>query len=73
MTAHALRNKIGSADFFRTMRTWVRTSDGNGTTDDLKVLAERVSGQQLDRFFDVWLFRTSRPQPIVDNGFPRDF
>jgi aminopeptidase N len=73
MAAHALRNKIGSADFFRTMRTWVRTSDGNGTTAELQALAEKVSGRRLDGFFDVWLFRTSRPRPTVSNGFPRDF
>jgi aminopeptidase N len=73
MTAHALRHKIGSADFFRTMRTWVRTSDGTATTRELVALAERVSGRQLDGFFDVWLFNKRRPRPTVNNGFPRGF
>jgi aminopeptidase N len=73
MTAHALRHKIGSDSFFRLMRTWVRTTDGDGTTGEFIRLAEVVSGQQLDRFFRVWLFQQSRPRPTVVNGFPRGF
>jgi aminopeptidase N len=71
MTAHALRHRIGSASFFRLMRTWART--GDGTTGEFTRLAEVVSGQQLDRFFRVWLFQRSRPRPTVANGFPRGF
>jgi aminopeptidase N len=73
MTAHALRQRIGSARFFALMRSWVRTNDGTGTTGEFIALAERVSGEQLDRFFDVWLFTRARPRPTVANGFPRDF
>lgn len=72
MTAHALHRKIGSATFFRLMRAWVRT-EGTGSTTGFIALAERVSGQRLDRFFDVWLFTKARPRPTVANGFPRDF
>jgi aminopeptidase N len=73
MTAHALRNRIGSARFFTLMRAWVRANDGDGTTGELIAMAERISGQQLDGFFDAWLFTKARPRPTVANGFPRDF
>jgi aminopeptidase N len=33
------------------------------TTQDFIALAERVSGQQLDQFFQVWLFEEGRPEP----------
>jgi aminopeptidase N len=73
MTAYALRNRIGSVRFRTLMRTWLHANDGNGSTDELIARAERVSGQQLDRFFDTWLFTRARPKPTVANGFPRDF
>jgi aminopeptidase N len=73
MTAHALRNRIGSVKFFTLMRAWVRANDGYGSTGEFIAMAERVSGQQLDRFFDTWLFTRARPRPTVANGFPRRF
>ena len=73
MTAHALRNRIGSVRFFTLMRAWAQANDGNGTTGEFIALAERISGQQLDRFFDTWLFTEARPKPTVANGFPKRF
>ena len=63
MTLHQLRLTIGDDDFFRLIRRWVRSYEGgNVTTDDFIALAERVSGQQLDDLFDVWLFTPSKPE-----------
>ena len=31
------------------------------TTDEFIALAEKVSGEQLDELFEVWLFGTNRP------------
>ena len=31
------------------------------TTADFIALAERESGQQLDAFFDVWLYQPGKP------------
>ena len=31
------------------------------TTEEFIATAERVSGRQLDQFFDVWLFQEGRP------------
>ncbi len=63
MTVHALRNEVGDDAFFEILQRW--TSDfagGNATTDDFIALAEEVSGQELDDFFDTWLFTGSRPE-----------
>ncbi len=62
MTLQALRERIGSADFFTVVRRWARQHrQGNATTHELKALAERVSGQQLDTLFRVWLYRRGKP------------
>jgi aminopeptidase N len=59
---HALRVEIGDADFFALARQWVRRyDDSSATTEDFEALAERVSGQDLDEFFKVWLHTGSKP------------
>ncbi len=69
MTAQALRNRVGSGVFFRIVRTWLRTHrDGTGTTKQFKALAERLSGEQLDGFFDAWLFTGAKPADTPANG-----
>ena len=62
MTLQALREKIGDADFMRIMRAWYRENRyGNVTTAHLIELSERISGQQLDDFFRVWLYEQVKP------------
>ena len=34
---------------------------GNVTTPEFIALAEKVSGQGLDEFFDVWLYQPEKP------------
>jgi aminopeptidase N len=61
-TLHALRQRIGDRAFFRTARSWVRIyDDATSTTERFQALAERVSGQQLDTFFDAWVYSAERP------------
>ena len=61
-TLHALRQKIGDADFFALLRRWAtQNADGTVTTADFVALAERVSGRQLDGFFDTWLYTPEKP------------
>jgi aminopeptidase N len=63
MTLQALREKVGDDVFFPLLRTWYRENRySNVTTQDFIATAERVSGQQLDHFFDVWLFQEGRPE-----------
>jgi hypothetical protein len=62
LTLHALRLEIGDDEFFRLIRRWVQTqAGGTVTTAEFIALAERVSGQQLDEFFDVWLYTPAKP------------
>ena len=62
MTLQALREKIGNDDFFEILRIW--TADhryGNATTEQFIALAEKVSRQDLDAFFDTWLYQPVKP------------
>src|SRR5918993_3686369 len=62
MAVHALRLEVGDRDFFRILRAWTtRKAGGHGTIPQFIRLAERVSGEQLDDLFRVWLFTGSKP------------
>ena len=61
-TLHALRVKIGDDAFFELAQTWVeRFGGGTASTQDFTDLAEEVSGQDLDEFFEVWLYTPEQP------------
>ena len=63
MTLQALRAKVGDATFFQILRDWyAEHQHSNVTTEQFIATAERDSGQQLDHFFDVWLFQEGRPE-----------
>ena len=60
LTLHALRLQIGDEAFFDILREWnERYFHGHATTDDFIALAEEISGDELEQFFDVWLFNAS--------------
>jgi aminopeptidase N len=62
MTLQALSDKIGAATMERLLKTWTAEHrHGNATTAQFTALAERVSGQDLDHFFDVWLYTPGKP------------
>ena len=62
MTLQALREKIGDEEFFAILRTWVAEHrHGNATTAQFTALAEQISGEDLDHFFDVWIYQTGKP------------
>jgi aminopeptidase N len=63
LTLQALREKIGDAKFFAILREWAdRNEYGNVTTPGFIALAEHISHRDLDRFFDVWLYRPEKPR-----------
>jgi aminopeptidase N len=69
LTLHALRLRVGDEEFFTILRMWTaRFRNGNATTEDFMALAEEVSGEQLDDFFESWLFELALP----DLPSPRD-
>jgi aminopeptidase N len=62
MTLQALRDKIGDDAFFQVLKTWTaRHRQGHGTTAQFIALSERISGQDLGNFFQVWLYTPSKP------------
>jgi aminopeptidase N len=62
MTLQALRAKVGDTAFFALLRQWyARNRYGNVTTADFIALAEQLTGQQLDAFFDAWLYTPGKP------------
>ncbi|NDJ36315.1 MAG: M1 family metallopeptidase [Chloroflexi bacterium] len=68
LTLHALRLEIGDEAFFETLRTYTATyHDGNAAIDDFIAVAEESSGQDLDAFFNAWLFTEDLP-PIPAMG-----
>ena len=65
----ALRLAVGERDFFRILRVWAQSREGdNVTTDEFIALAERISGEQLDAFFKTWLFTAEKPAGIEPAG-----
>ncbi|MCU1503076.1 MAG: peptidase family protein [Ilumatobacteraceae bacterium] len=59
---HALRLTIGDTLFFQLLQRWVADNDGaSRTTADFIALAEEVSGSDLTKFFDDWLFAARTP------------
>lgn len=67
MTVQALRHRIGDQAFKRLLRLWLADRE-NGSTAEFIELAEQVSGEDLDGFFDAWLFGSKRPARTAANG-----
>lgn len=62
MTLQALRDKIGTHDLLRIMRTWAAEHrHANGDIEDFIALADRISGRHLRGFFERWLFQRGKP------------
>jgi aminopeptidase N len=62
MTLQVLREKIGDEKFFELLKTWARTHrHGTGTTKQFTALAEQISGEDLDAFFQTWIYTAGKP------------
>ena len=62
MTLQALRERIGDPAFFELMRSWAQQNRfGNVSTSGFVAAAERISGQELDPFFQTWLYTEGKP------------
>lgn len=74
LTLHALRLEIGDADFFETLRTYTaRFGHANASTREFIAIAEEISGQQLDDFFEAWIYRAELPDIPQMDLFAADF
>lgn len=64
MVAHMLRWQLGDEDFFEGLRNFLNDEDlafNYAVTDDLQNHLEAVSGQNLDIFFDQWIYKQGFP------------
>jgi aminopeptidase N len=62
MTLQALRDKIGTHDLLRIMRTWAAEHrHANGDIEGFIALADRISGRHLGGFFHRWLYERGKP------------
>jgi aminopeptidase N len=59
---YALRVEIGEDAFAELSTAWpTRYADSTATTEDFQALAEEISGQDLEAFFDVWVWTPVKP------------
>jgi len=59
---HALRLRVGDEAFFEILRTYsARFQYSNASTQDFMAVAKAVSGQDLDAFFQAWLYADELP------------
>ncbi|TWP51174.1 M1 family metallopeptidase [Lentzea tibetensis] len=64
LAMHALRRKVGDQAFFQALTSWTAEHrEGNASWPEFEDHVEKVSGQQLDAFYQAW-FR--------DAGIPAD-
>jgi aminopeptidase N len=62
-TLHALRLEVGDDTFLEIIRTYyARYQYGNARIEDFIAVAEEVSGQNLEDFFNAWLFSEETPE-----------
>lgn len=53
---------MGDQAFFNLLQTWVETYKyQNAVTAEFQAMAEQISGQDLDQFFDQWIFGAGIP------------
>jgi aminopeptidase N len=61
---HMLRRWLGDEDFFASLTHYLNNPAlryGNAHSNDFQQACEEVSGQNLQWFFDQWLYRTTYP------------
>jgi aminopeptidase N len=59
---HMLRRELGDTLFWKGIRAYYAAYAGsNATTDDFRVVLEKVSGRNLKPFFYQWLFSGGQP------------
>jgi len=60
---HMLRRKLGEDAFWKGIRNYyAKYNGGNANTDDLRMVMEEASRQDLKTFFNQWLFTVGHPQ-----------
>ncbi|QRR01864.1 M1 family aminopeptidase [Dyadobacter sandarakinus] len=59
---HMLRNYVGDEAYFASLKDYLKShAFGTAEIDDLRMAFEKVSGQDLNWFFDQWFHRPGHP------------
>ena len=67
---HMLHHKIGGPAFWKGIRVYYdKFKNSNATTKDLQQIMEEASGENLDTFFEQWLYRKENPELGIDWSF----
>jgi aminopeptidase N len=62
-----LRQQVGDRAFFEALRTYHRRfQDGVAATADFQAVVEEIAGQDLQPFFDQWVYGLRMPRLSVD-------
>lgn len=62
MTLQALRERVGSPDFFKILKAWAKAHrHGSARTAQFVALSERISGRELSPLFHTWLDEDGKP------------
>lgn len=70
---HMLRRDLGDAIFFKAIKTYYETYKfSNASTKDFQQLVERVSGKNLQTFFNQWLYQVGQPKLDMNWQFKRN-
>jgi hypothetical protein len=71
MVLHMLRRLLGDEQFFSGLRAfYAEWKFQKAGTDDFRMAMEKVSGRDLNRFFETWIYKTDIPQ--VKFGYHAD-
>ncbi|MCX4691890.1 M1 family metallopeptidase [Streptomyces sp. NBC_01408] len=63
MVLHRIRQEVGDEKFFALLRGWAADHrHGNADTADFTAYAERKTGHDLKKVWDVWLYGEGRPR-----------
>ncbi|MFH7593558.1 M1 family metallopeptidase [Streptomyces racemochromogenes] len=63
MVLHRIRQEVGDAKFFDLLRGWAADHrHGNASTADFTAYAQRRTGADLKKVWDVWLYGEGRPK-----------
>lgn len=67
---HMLRNYIGDAAFFKSLNEYLTANKfGNGSAIKLKLAFEKITGKDLNWFFNQWYFGNGNPRLDISYAY----
>lgn len=68
-----LRNYLGDSAFFKGLNTYLTENKfSNGEAHQLRLAMEKVSGRDLNWFFNQWYFGSGHPRLTITNAYDAD-